>query len=189
MDLLLRHGRIVTVDRERRILVDGAIAIEAGRVAAIGPDREVGVGHAAMARETRDLGGALVHPGLVDAHVHTANEIARGFAPKTHMDMDPIDLAMFTSPRTRDIDRLGTLLSSMEMVVNGTTAFSDTGSAFDLEAAAGQSNRSACAPSPATSSSATPTSARRATSAASGPKRPICSSGRSTSALRCLRTS
>ena len=137
MDLLLRHGRIVTVDRERRILVDGAIAIEAGRVAAIGPDREVGVGDAAMARETRDLGGALVHPGLVDAHVHTANEIARGFAPKTHMDMDPIDLAMFTSPRTRDIDRLGTLLSSMEMVVNGTTAFSDTGSAFDLEAAAG----------------------------------------------------
>ncbi|MBM4407840.1 MAG: amidohydrolase family protein [Chloroflexi bacterium] len=137
VDLLLRHGRIITLDQQRRILVDGAIAIAGGRIVAIGPDREVGEAAVARARETRDLRGALVHPGLVDAHVHTANEIARGFAPKTHMDMDPIDLAMFTSPRTRDIDRLGTLLSAMEMVANGTTAFSDTGSAFNLDAAAG----------------------------------------------------
>jgi cytosine/adenosine deaminase-related metal-dependent hydrolase len=135
VDLLLRHGRVITMDGQRRILVDGAIAIDGGRIVGAWPDREVAAG--LQARETRDLRGALVHPGLVDAHVHTANEIARGFAPKTHMDMDPIDLAMFTSPRTRDIDRLGTLLSSMEMVVNGTTAFSDTGSAFDLTAAAG----------------------------------------------------
>ena len=137
VDLLLRHGRVITMDAERRILVDGAVAIGGGRIVAVGPDREVGEGAAGAARETRDLRGALVHPGLIDAHVHTANEIARGFAPKTHMDMGPIDMAMFTSSRGRDIDRLGSLLSSMEMVANGTTAFSDTGSAFHLDDAAG----------------------------------------------------
>src|SRR5688572_25189973 len=134
VDLLLRHGRIVTLDPERRILVDGAIAIDGGQIVGVAPEREVPPW--LTARETRDLRGALVHPGLVDAHVHPSNEILRGFAPKTHMDMTPIDMAMFTSPRGRDIDRLASQLSAMEMVFNGTTLFGDTGSAFHLDEAA-----------------------------------------------------
>ena len=134
VDLLLRHGRVITMDRERRILVDGAIAIADGRIVAVGPDREVAPAVHAVA--TRDLQGALVHPGLVDAHVHPSNDISRGFAPKLIPDMTPIDMAMFTWPDSREIDYLGSLHSSMEMIANGTTLFSDTGSAFHLDQAA-----------------------------------------------------
>ena len=62
---LLRHGRVITMDAQRRILVDGAIAVAGGRITAIGPDRDVASRVRPVA--TRDLGGALVHPGLVDA--------------------------------------------------------------------------------------------------------------------------
>jgi cytosine/adenosine deaminase-related metal-dependent hydrolase len=133
VDLLLRHGRVITMDAERRILVDGAIAIAGGRVAAIGPDRDIAP--RVQAAATRDLAGALVHPGLVDAHVHPSNDISRGFAPKLIPDMTPIDMAMFTWPDSPEIDHLGSLHSSMEMVANGTTLFSDTGSAFHLDQA------------------------------------------------------
>ncbi len=130
-DLLLRHGRVITMDPGRRILVDGAIAVRDGRVVAVGPDREVAP--ASEATETRDLGGALVHPGLIDAHVHAgSSELSRGLAPKDHADYGAVDdwLFAFRRPET---DYLGALLSCMEMVRNGTTAYSDTGGSFFLE--------------------------------------------------------
>ena len=131
VDLLLRHGRIVTMDRRRRILVDGAVSIRDGRIVAVGPDREVAP--ATEATAARDLAGALVHPGLVDAHVHAGNsELSRGLAPKDHADYGAVDDWLFTFRRP-ETDHLGALLSCMEMVANGTTAYSDTGGSFYLE--------------------------------------------------------
>ncbi len=132
VDLLLRHARIITMDPARRILVDGAVAVGDGRILEVGPDREVSavVTHAAA---TRDLGGALVHPGLVDAHVHAgSSELSRGMAPKDHADYGAVDDWLFTF-RSPETDHLGALLSCMEMVTNGTTAYSDTGGSFFLD--------------------------------------------------------
>lgn len=131
VDYLLRHGRILTMDDHRRILVDGAIAIRDGMIVAVGPDREIA--GEARATSIRDLKGALVHPGLIDAHVHAGNsELSRGMAPKDHADYGAVDdwLFSFRSPET---DYLGALLSCMEMVTNGITAYSDTGGSFYLE--------------------------------------------------------
>ena len=131
VDLLLRHGRILTIDARRRVLVDGAIAVRNGTIVAVGPDGQVATGTGAAC--VRDLKGALVHPGLVDAHVHAGNsELSRGMAPKDHADFGAVDdwLFSFRSPET---DYLGALLSCMEMVTNGTTAYSDTGGSFYLE--------------------------------------------------------
>ena len=132
MDLLIRHGRIVTMDAERRILTDGAIAIDNGRIAAIGPDRELGDAAGARATRTIDARGGLVHPGFVDAHAHTASELQRAFTPKVDPDWSAIDNA-FYGPQGPDGDYAGTLLSSMEMIRNGTTTFCDTGSSRNLE--------------------------------------------------------
>ena len=119
------------MDARRRILVDGAVAIRDGMIVAAGPDREVAPG--TVAGVTRDLRGALVHPGLVDAHVHAGNsELSRGMAPKDHADYGAIDDWLFTF-RSPETDNLGALLSCMEMVTNGTTAYSDTGGSFYLE--------------------------------------------------------
>ena len=131
VDLLLRHGHVITMDTERRILVDGAIAVRDGRIVAAGPDREVGVAYEGA--DEQDLGGALVHPGLVDPHVHAnCQEVIRGFAPKATADWGGVEHELWAS-RSPEKDYLGTLLSSMEMVANGTTVFCDTGSSFWLE--------------------------------------------------------
>ena len=128
VDLLLRHGRVITMDPRRRILVDGAVAIDNGRVVEVEPDREVAPG--TDATTVRDLQGALVHPGLIDAHVHAgSSELSRGLAPKDHADYGAVDDWLFTF-RKPETDHLGALLSCMEMVANGTTAYSDTGGSF-----------------------------------------------------------
>ena len=129
-DLLLRHGRIVTMDPERRVLVDGAIAVRGGEIVAAGPDREVAPRFTAPA--VRELNGALVHPGFVDAHVHMGSELIRGFAPKRSGEWGAAKNVLF-SAHTPASDYLGALLPCMEMVANGSTLYADTGGSFYLD--------------------------------------------------------
>lgn len=129
-DLLLRHGRIVTMDSNRTILPDGAIAITNGRIVSIGTDREVSP-HI-QASSTRDLRGALTHPGLIDAHAHTGVDIARSLLPETR-EFGLVERP-FSSKRTHEEEFLSTVLACMEMVASGTTLYCDTGQSFFLEA-------------------------------------------------------
>ncbi len=64
-DLLLQNLRLVNVFSGR--IEQTEIAIAGGRIAGVGP----GYG----ARERRDLGGAYVAPGLIDAHVHIESSL------------------------------------------------------------------------------------------------------------------
>ena len=68
-ELILHHGRVVTVDARFRIAE--AVAVEAGRIRAVGANAEV---LALQGPETRliDLGGQTLLPGLMDSHVHPA---------------------------------------------------------------------------------------------------------------------
>ena len=130
---LLRHGVVVTMDEQRRILTDGAIAVDSGRIVAVGRDADLAVNFEAA--QVRDLHGALVHPGLVDAHVHTGLDLLRGLVPESSADWTEVE-APFLRDKTREDEYLSTLLCCMEMVANGSTLYSDTGSSDDLDAAA-----------------------------------------------------
>jgi predicted amidohydrolase YtcJ len=66
-DLLLINGKVVTLDAAS--LVNEAIAIEAGRVAATGSGEELRK-LAGPATKVIDLGGRTVIPGLIDSHIH-----------------------------------------------------------------------------------------------------------------------
>jgi allantoinase len=59
-DLILRGGTLVTADGPQ----DADLAVEDGRIAAIGPDLEGG------AQEEIDASGLHVFPGAIDAHAH-----------------------------------------------------------------------------------------------------------------------
>jgi imidazolonepropionase len=66
-----RHARVATLaDATGWGLIErGAVVTEDARIAWVGPESELpAMGHAAV--EEHDLGGALLTPGLVDAHTH-----------------------------------------------------------------------------------------------------------------------
>lgn len=69
-DLLLTHANLACFagDAPFGLIEDGALACADGRIAWIGPMRELPPG--ASATHVEDLGGALLTPGLVDCHTH-----------------------------------------------------------------------------------------------------------------------
>lgn len=66
-DLILHHGRVVTVDR--RFAIHSAIAVRGGRIVRTGSDAQVLSLRGPQTR-VEDLQGKTVLPGLIDSHTH-----------------------------------------------------------------------------------------------------------------------
>ncbi|HEX7450070.1 MAG TPA: amidohydrolase [Pirellulales bacterium] len=66
-DLILHHGRVVTVDDN--FAIHQAVAVKGGRVLRTGDDEQVLQCKGANTRLV-DLAGKMVLPGLIDSHVH-----------------------------------------------------------------------------------------------------------------------
>jgi putative selenium metabolism protein SsnA len=76
--MLITNGYLVTMETPNRIVSGGALYLEEGRIADLGPSAEL---EAAYPRAERlDAAGRLVMPGLVCAHTHFYGAFARGMA-------------------------------------------------------------------------------------------------------------
>jgi len=132
IDLLVTHGVVITVDAERRIILDGAIAVDGGRIVEVGRTADVAPRFAA--RRTIDAGGGAVTPGFIECHTHVAQHLGRGSIPDTWPEEREHDqwLPFWTNITPEEADR-STMLACLEMVRNGTTTFCDLGGKFDVE--------------------------------------------------------
>ncbi len=70
-DLILRNGKIVTVDP--KFTIQQAVAVKGGTISAVGPDASVLKAERGPKTKVIDLGGKTLLPGLVDSHVHAVD--------------------------------------------------------------------------------------------------------------------
>ncbi len=75
-DMLVKNGYVLTMDDRRRIYASGAIAITGRHIAAVGPEHDILA--AWQGRRVFDAGGAPVHPGYLEAHLHIVHGTCRG---------------------------------------------------------------------------------------------------------------
>ncbi len=66
-DLVLRNGKVVTVDEA--LPEAQAVAVKDGRILAVGSDSDI-AGHIAEATQVIDLEGRLAIPGFIEGHGH-----------------------------------------------------------------------------------------------------------------------
>jgi len=78
--LLIGNGIVVTLGPENRVIAKGAVLVEDGVIAAVGPEAEVKP--LAPQAEYLDARGKVIMPGLINAHHHLYSTFARGMAPK-----------------------------------------------------------------------------------------------------------
>ncbi|CAN5397425.1 hypothetical protein BH18ACI2_BH18ACI2_20250 [soil metagenome] len=125
VDLVVSGGTIVTMDKDRRVIEDGAIAVNRGRIVAVGSRGEIARQYAG--RTVIDARGRVVLPGLINGHTHTPMTLFRGLGD----DLDLNDwLTKYIFPAeaknvTEDFVRAGTRLGLAEMIRGGTTTYCD----------------------------------------------------------------
>jgi len=76
VDILIEDGVIVTMDEARSIIFDGALAIDQGRIVAVGPTDQL-VGDYA-GKKVINARGKAVLPGLIDTHHHFLQNFLKG---------------------------------------------------------------------------------------------------------------
>jgi 5-methylthioadenosine/S-adenosylhomocysteine deaminase len=124
-DVIVTGGTVVTMDRSRTIYEDGAVAIVADTIAAVGPRVEVERNY--QSRQTIDARGRLVLPGFINAHTHVPMTLLRGL----HDDVTLNDwLRKYIFPaEAKNVDedfvRWGTRLAAAEQIRSGVTTFAD----------------------------------------------------------------
>jgi len=125
VSIRIEHGTVITVDKQRRIIRDGAVVIDGSRIAAVDKTSQVA---GLPVDKVIDARGKIVLPGLVDTHVHNEQTLARGLG-------DDIGINVFTFERilpyesllSEDAAYYSALLSCVEMIRTGTTCCADTG--------------------------------------------------------------
>lgn len=75
VDLLIERGTVITVDAERRVIEDGAVAVDEDRIVAVGRTADIRARYTAC--RTIDAHRKAVLPGLIDCHAHAGHGLLK----------------------------------------------------------------------------------------------------------------
>src|SRR5687768_16525343 len=123
--LIIANGIVVTMNPNRQIVENGAVAIDAADIVAVGP--VAAIGRQFRGRETMDAAGQIVLRGLVNTHTHAPMVLYRGLADDLAL-MEWLEKYIFPA-EARTVSpafvRAGTRLAALEMIQSGTTTYAD----------------------------------------------------------------
>ncbi|EYU37407.1 hypothetical protein ABFS82_11G075800 [Erythranthe guttata] len=126
--LVLHDALIVTMDSQCRVFRNGAVAIQGDTIIAVGQSQDIISHFSSLSPQLFNLHGNFLLPGLINTHVHTSQQLARGIA-------DDVDLLTwlhgriwpYESNMTEEDSYLSTLLCGIELIHSGVTCFAEAG--------------------------------------------------------------
>ena len=109
---------LITVDSGRRIIRDAAIAIQGGKIAAVGKSAEIAKGY--TGQKTVSGRNAVATPGFVDCHLHSSFQLSRGLADEANAQSFLFD-RMYPYEAALDADdvRVSATLAATELLNHG----------------------------------------------------------------------
>jgi 5-methylthioadenosine/S-adenosylhomocysteine deaminase len=125
VSLLVWGGPVVTMDVNRRVIPNGAVAIDGQTIVAVGAADELRGRYEAA--ESINVRGQVILPGLINTHTHAPMVLYRGLADDLAL-MDWLTRYIFPVEKATvspDFVRVGTRLAALEMIESGTTTFVD----------------------------------------------------------------
>jgi len=124
-DLIVSGGTVVTMDRVRAIVEDGAVVIKGDTILEVGSRAELEGKY--QAAQTIDARGTLVLPGFVNGHTHVPMTLFRGLHDDVTLD-EWLHKYIFPA-EAKNVDeefvRWGTRLAAAEQIRSGITTFAD----------------------------------------------------------------
>ncbi len=127
VDLVIKNvDWLITVDRGRRVIRDGALAVVGGKIVAVGKSADVGA--AFTGRRVIDGRRTVATPGFVDCHLHSSFQLSRGLADEANAQSFLFDrMYPYEAALEADDVRLSAALAASELLRHGVTCFIDPG--------------------------------------------------------------
>jgi 5-methylthioadenosine/S-adenosylhomocysteine deaminase len=113
------------MDARRQLIENGALAVSGDHILAVGPRSAIDKSYQPAQRLDRP--NALIAPGLIDTHTHAAMSLFRGIADDMRLQ-DWLQKFIFPAEAKNvspEFVRWGTRLACLEMMLSGTTTFTD----------------------------------------------------------------
>src|ERR1700754_907873 len=117
---------LITIDAQRRIIRDAAIAVDNGRGVAI--EKSAALAARFSGRTVMDGRRTVATPGFVDCHLHSSFALSRGLADEANAQSFLFD-RMYPYEVALDADdvRTASTLAAAELLKHGVTCFIDPG--------------------------------------------------------------
>src|SRR6266404_6167245 len=125
VDMLVAGGTVVTMNAERRIIEDGAVAVNGDTIVAVESRANIEAKFAAA--QTINAGRKLVLPGFINGHTHAPMTLLRGLRDDVTLD-EWLRKYIFPAEAknvTEEFVRWGTRLAAAEQIRGGVTTFAD----------------------------------------------------------------
>lgn len=119
------HGTIVTINKDRHIVLDGALHVINSKIIAMGKS-EILLSSQNLPQGTRivNLNQKIVIPGLINTHAHTAQSLLRGLAENLPLQSWLCDnIWPLEANYSSDDGYVAASLTIAEMLKSGTTCF------------------------------------------------------------------
>jgi len=126
-DLLVRNiDWLITVDPQRRVIRDAAIAVKGGKFVAVGKSAEID--KAWRANNVVEAKGMVITPGFVDNHLHSSFQMSRGLADEASAQSFLFDhMYPYEGAMTEEDVYVSASLAAVELLRHGVTCFIDPG--------------------------------------------------------------
>ncbi len=125
MDLVISNAMVVTCDADGKVIADGGVAVEKGRIVRVANSAELAP-LAANAKRVIDGAGHILMPGIINTHCHAADSLFRGLVENLALEpwLQTVWKAegAILNPET---SRLGSVLGFAELLLSGVTSVMD----------------------------------------------------------------
>ena len=118
-DMIIAGGTVVTMDPARSVIEDGAVAVTAGRIVAVGTRADIEA--AQNAPQVIDATGKLVMPGLIDVHAHAGHGLIKTMGMEQHDHWEAICGEVYTTGSTPEFWYAEARLAALERLRFGVT--------------------------------------------------------------------
>jgi 5-methylthioadenosine/S-adenosylhomocysteine deaminase len=116
---------VLTMAPQRRVIENGAVAVRGDRIVGVGTRAEID--RRFQPKQRLDRPDSLLSPGLINTHTHAAMTLLRGIADDLRLQ-DWLEKYIFPAEAKNvspEFVRWGTRLACAEMLLGGTTTFTD----------------------------------------------------------------
>jgi len=125
LDLLITGGTLLTMSHDMKVIEDPVIGVRDGTILFVGEKEDDPFLY--NAKETIDVSGSVIMPGLINTHTHLPMVAFRGMADDLAL-MDWLHNHIFPAEAqyvNREMVYHASMLSIAEMILSGTTTFCD----------------------------------------------------------------